>query len=177
MNSRFLKPALVGGVVIGVLSALPLVSAGNLCCCLWVILGGITASYLLQQGQAEPLSPTDGALAGALAGGAGAVVYLLLSIPISLVVGPVERALLQRLAEAGANLPPEFQGGMSGAEGVSLRLLLGFVFMMFAGPVFATIGGLIGAMAFRRPVPPVGPPPPPSNPPTPPANLPFSSQG
>ena len=31
-----LQPALFGGLFIGVLSALPLVSVGN-CCCLWVI--------------------------------------------------------------------------------------------------------------------------------------------
>ena len=31
----------------GVLSALPIVSAGNYCCCLWVISGGLVAAYVL----------------------------------------------------------------------------------------------------------------------------------
>ena len=39
----------------GVLSALPLVAAGNLCCCLWVVSGGAIAAYLLQQNQSAPL--------------------------------------------------------------------------------------------------------------------------
>ena len=45
------QPAVLGGVFIGVLSALPLISAGNCCCCLWVIGGGVVAAYLLQQSQ------------------------------------------------------------------------------------------------------------------------------
>ncbi|MGE3509145.1 MAG: hypothetical protein AB7N65_09715 [Vicinamibacterales bacterium] len=172
MNSRFVTPGLVGGVVIGVLSALPLISAGNLCCCLWVILGGVVAAYLLQQSEPGPISAADGALSGAIAGGAGALIYLLLSIPISLMVGPLERAFLQRLAEAGADLPPGFENGMSGAEGASLRLLLGFLFMLVASPLFAGLGGLIGAMAFRKPLPP-SPPRSPSEP----IDVPFSSEG
>jgi hypothetical protein len=37
------QPALFGGLVMGVLSALPIVSAGNWCCCLWVVSGGLVA--------------------------------------------------------------------------------------------------------------------------------------
>jgi hypothetical protein len=32
--------------------------------------------------------------------------------------------------------------------------VLGFIFMLFAGPAFATIGGLLGAALFRKPAPP-----------------------
>ena len=39
-----LQPALVGGLVMGVLSALPLVNLGNLCCCFWVVSGGLELS-------------------------------------------------------------------------------------------------------------------------------------
>jgi len=42
---------------LSVLSALPLISAGNLCCCLWVISGGLVAAYLLQQNQSTPIAP------------------------------------------------------------------------------------------------------------------------
>ena len=35
-----------GGLVMGVLSALPLVGPfGNACCCLWVVSGGLVAAY------------------------------------------------------------------------------------------------------------------------------------
>ena len=41
-----LQPAVLGGLLIGVLSALPFVS---MCCCLWVIAGGVLTTYLLQE--------------------------------------------------------------------------------------------------------------------------------
>jgi len=47
MNSSKLQPALLGGTFLGILSALPIVSAANLCCCLWVVAGGVLAAYLL----------------------------------------------------------------------------------------------------------------------------------
>ena len=48
-------PALLGGLFIGVLSALPVVQICN-CCCLWIIGGGLLAAYLQQQNQ--PVSLT-----------------------------------------------------------------------------------------------------------------------
>ena len=40
MDSARLQPALLGGIFIGVMSALPIINAGNCCCCLWVLAGG-----------------------------------------------------------------------------------------------------------------------------------------
>ena len=74
----------------GVLSALPIIAVGNTCCCLWVVGGGFVAAYLQQQMQDTPISPADGALVGLLAGLVGAVVHLILSVPINLVLGPLE---------------------------------------------------------------------------------------
>ena len=70
----YAQPALIGGVVMGVLSALPIITAGNVCCCLWVVSGGVVAAYLLQQNQTTPITPGDGALVGLLAGLVGALV-------------------------------------------------------------------------------------------------------
>ena len=71
------QATLIGGLVVGVLSALPVVSAGNLCCCAWVVAGGMVAVYLAQQGQSAPLSRGEAAQLGCLAGLTGAVIYLL----------------------------------------------------------------------------------------------------
>ncbi len=150
MQSRYVQPAIIGGLVVGVLSALPIISAGNLCCCLWVMLGGVSAAYLLQQSQPGPITAGDGALVGLMAGAVGAFVYLLLSIPITILVAPMERALLERLSQASGSMPPELRGYMDGAAGASIRLVIGFLFMLFAGPAFATIGGLLGAALFQE---------------------------
>jgi hypothetical protein len=98
-------------------------------------------------------------LVGALAGLVGAVVSLVLSIPIALLISPFQQAVIESLRNSGANVPPEFRQAFENA-GSGILLFLSFVFMLFAGPLFAAIGGLIGAMVFRKPLPP--PPAPPS---------------
>ena len=62
-----LQPALLGGLFIGVLSALPIINIGN-CCCLWVLGGGALAAYLMQQNHPYPITVADGALVGLMAG-------------------------------------------------------------------------------------------------------------
>lgn len=147
------QPALFGGLIIGVLSALPIVSAGNVCCCLWVVSGGAVAAYLLQQNQAAAITPGDGALVGLFAGIVGAFVYLLLSIPITLIVGPMERIVLRRLLEDSGDMPPEFRDYLTYMGG-RIRLVIGFILMLCVGSTFSTLGGLLGAMIFRKPLAP-----------------------
>ena len=95
----------------GVLSALPIVSVGNGCCCLWVVSGGAIAAYLVQQNQAAPIEPGDGALVGLLAGLTGALVQLLVAIPIDIMLAPFEQAMMRRVLDMGS-LPPEIRDAL-----------------------------------------------------------------
>ena len=45
MSKVLLQPVLFGGLFMGVLSALPIISLGN-CCCVWVAGGGAVTAYL-----------------------------------------------------------------------------------------------------------------------------------
>jgi hypothetical protein len=155
-RSDFAQPALIGGAVLGALSALPIISVGNLCCCLWVVGGGVVAAYVLQQSRATPITPGDGALAGFLAGVTGALVYLLLSIPITIVLAPFERAMMERIVENAAGMPPEFREYVGTYLGSAIQVAVGFGFMLVVGSMFATIGGVIGAMLFKKSLPPAG---------------------
>jgi len=159
-TDKLTQPALVGGLVMGVLTALPIISAGNVCCCLWVVSGGLIAAYVMQQALPMPISQSDGALVGLLAGIVGAFVYLLLSIPISILVAPMERIMMQRIGE---RMPPELREFAGSYVGTGLRLVVGFVFWLFMGAIFSTVGGLIGATIFRKPVAPVATEPPPAS--------------
>lgn len=155
-NSGYFQPALLGGLVTGVFSALPVITAGNICCCLWVICGGLLAAYLLQQNRADAITAGDGAIVGLLAGIVGAVVSFVLSIPIGLLVGPVEQQMLEQLRDlAGSSMPAgrgiSFGGdGASGTMGVILLSIVGFFFSLIVGSIVSTIAGVVGAALFGR---------------------------
>jgi len=159
MSSKF-QPALLGGLVLGVLSALPLVSLGNACCCLWVVAGGTVAAYLLQRNQAAPVTAGDGAAVGLLAGVIGAVVWQALAIPVTILMGPFQAALLERLLNTGDlpdNVRPIFEALRQNAGFSIVRFVIGGFFTLIVSMVFSTIGGLIGAALFRTKA---APPPP-----------------
>ena len=119
-TTSYTQPAIFGGLVIGVLSALPIISAGNLCCCLWVVSGGVVAAYVLQQNHPTPIANGDGAMAGLFAGLVGAVVHLVLSIPITWLVAPMQRQVIERLIERTNGMPPEFREFMTSYTGGAL---------------------------------------------------------
>ena len=144
----------------GVLSALPIIAAGNACCCLWVVSGGVIAAYLLQQNTTTPITPADGAFIGLLAGITGALVHFLAAIPIDILVAPMEQAMLQRMLDMGT-FPPEARGimeryGRGGAGGAFFIIsrIVGLMFWVVVGGVFSTLGGLLGALIFRKHTPP-----------------------
>ena len=160
MNTK-LKPALIGGVLIGVLSVIPFVSAANLCCCLWAILGGMLATYLYVKNSPTPASAGDGAVLGVIAGAVGAVISLILGIPINLAMGPVMRNMIVSLMQ---NLDPrqadmmrqqfEAQGNAIGP--LIFQSLIGAALLF----VFAILGGLLGVPIFEKRK--GAPPPPPT---------------
>jgi hypothetical protein len=141
-----LKPALLGGLVVGLLSAIPFV---NYCCCIWAIGGGGLAAYLYMKSSPMPISTGDGAVLGALAGVIGAVLYLIIGVPIAYFISGA--AMEDAFRQANIHLP--FTG-----------LLLFIVSGLIGGLVLlvlSVIGGLIAVPIFekRRNAPPPPPPP------------------
>jgi hypothetical protein len=158
MDSGRLQPALFGGLLIGVLSALPLVNAGNCCCCLWVIAGGMLAVYLRQQNSPFAVTSAEGAFVGLLAGLTGGVLGVLLSIPIDLMVGPFQRQFVEWVLSVNPDIPAEIREMSertgTGPAAVAFKLLFGVV----SGAIFGMLGGLLGVALFKKNAPP--PPPP-----------------
>jgi hypothetical protein len=141
---------------------------GNLCCCLWIVSGGLLSAYLDQQNDPRPITVQRGALTGFLSGIIGTLVWLIVSIAVNLVLAPLREGLVGDFTRNTRDMPPEVrQLFESFAANPSLGLVLGFVVMLMCGVVFATLGGVLGAAFFRNDVPPAlgGPSEPPPLPP------------
>jgi hypothetical protein len=173
-STAILHSVLLGGAFIGVLSALPLVSMANCCCCLWVVLGGALAAYALQWNTSVPIRPGQGAFAGFLAGIVGAIVGFVVGLVLAPVVGPLLEGLIERAQQGAHNLPPEFQDALGnlrvpGGSGALAIQVAGLLVNLVVYAVFGTLGGLLGALMVEKPAPPAAPPWAGSPPPPPPA--------
>ena len=163
MSSK-LMPALLAGLLLGVLSSLPIVSAGNCCCGLWFVTAGVLAAWLMQQNQPFPITLGDGAFVGLLASVAGTVVWAILYVPLQAVTGVWQRQFAERLLDSAADLPANFREILENSQGpghMVVGLVIGFLFMLVVGGAFTTLGGLLGALLFKKDAPPPSEPPPP----------------
>ena len=142
----FLKPSLLGGLALAVLSALPLISAGNILCCLWAQAGGGLSVWLLNKQRPGGLNYSDGALGGVLSGLIGAIITTVISIPIQMLVFTPETIAEMRAQFEKSELPPAWLDAMTRfmAPGFDLgRTLIILLVYMIAFGLFAMIGGIL----------------------------------
>ncbi|MFY9607204.1 MAG: hypothetical protein WAU45_01155 [Blastocatellia bacterium] len=149
-----LQPALVGGLTIGVLSSIPLVSAGNICCCLWVLLGGAIASRMMVKRSPHlPITTGEGAEVGALAGVVSAGVILVIGVPLNLLFSTSNSESMRQFADSSDN--PAIREAMLQVtammeEHVVLFALLTWFVTSIIYIAFATVGGMIGVALFEK---------------------------
>lgn len=169
-------PALIGGLLTGLLSVVPVVSLVNCCFCGWALVGGAVAAKLLIDRTPRPLSGGDGAKIGSMAGLIAAGVYLLVTLPITLsgVAENFQRQVLERLADSITD--PNIQEAIrsfleESANRTTMQKLVGSLLLIIPMAVllggFCVLGGMIGVALFekRKNLPPP-PPYPPEAPPT-----------
>lgn len=144
MNNK-VKPALIGGVALGVLSAIPLV---NYCCCIWAIGGGVLAGYLYIKESATLVPTGDGAIVGALTGVVGALAYLVIGLPVAFMFGAAQ--IEEQLRGTGMQVP--FSG--------TVLLIVGSLIAAVCLIVLATLGGLLAIPIFEKRKGDMPPPPP-----------------
>ena len=130
-----LKPALLGGLIAGILSVIPLV--GN-CCCLWAILGGLLASFLYIKSSAARVTPGEAAGLGAMTGAVGALIYLIIGVPITLYFGTAQ--IEEMVSSSGVEIP---------LGGIALVFLIVFLVAVLI-LIFSTLGGILGVPLFER---------------------------
>ena len=153
-----IQPALVGGLVIGLLWSIPFLNLINFCCCLGVLVGGAVAAWMLiKQSPVLPVSNGDGAVVGTLAGLVGSGVYLVLGVPISLFFSQAGNSIVRSILYQVDN--PEFRAGVeevlkaSENQGLVERLLAALISWFIASAIsigFSALGGLIGVAMFEK---------------------------
>ena len=164
------QAVLLGGLFIGVLSALPIVNLAN-CCCLWILGGGAIAAYLAQQQHPGPFGLMDGARVGFRAGVFGAVIWLFASAVVDVIVAPLQQSVADLMLRSATDVPPEVREwleNVGNSASLPARMIVGFFFQLFIAAPFAALGGLLGAAVFGRPATssPMQPPPTDHQPPT-----------
>jgi len=162
-----LRAALLGGLIIGIITGLPAISFLNKCCCCGgVMLCGLISLYLYKQefnDEMAPLESSDALILGIIAGLTGALIGTIVGIFSSLIFGPVDKKIAIRLlnwVEEQGTLPPDSlnqademinQLQKSIDEGLKLRDILSeLLFGLILYPIFSMIGGLIGYGIFGK---------------------------
>ena len=161
MNNK-LKPALIGGVVLGLLSVIPFVNFANVCCCLWALLGGALATKLYVNSSPTPASAGDGAILGVLAGLVGGAIVVVIGIPVQLAAGTAMQAVMVNFVESmnpsQAEMMRQQMAAGSTVAGAIVNQIIAAVVLF----IFAIIGGLLGVPIFEKRKGNMTPPPPPS---------------
>ena len=148
MNNK-LKPALLGGLIVGIFSAVhSLIPIVGVCCCIWSIVGGVVAALIYIKGSPTPVQMGEGAMVGGLAGVVGGIIYVVIYLPIALLWGMA--TMQEQLDKTGVHLP------FSGSILMVVGSLIGAVCLV----VLATLGGVIGTAIFGKSKGTVAPPPP-----------------
>lgn len=153
-----LQPALIGGVALGVASAIPFLNCLNCACCALAIGGGFLAAALyFKDATPSPEPPYgDAAVLGALAGVIGAFTATIVSIPIQLLTASLGfKPDVSQLEEAfeGQDIPPFVQNMLENmfSGGIAIgAILIGLMMNLVLFTIFAMIGAIIGVAVFNK---------------------------
>jgi hypothetical protein len=176
------RPALIGGLISGIFSAVPLVNILNVCLCLWAWIGGLVAAKLLIGRSQRKITAKDGAKIGLYSGLIAAAIVLVISMPLTLL--QMDRVLQNVIPIMSGS--PEAQSVYTRLQDdPTLKVMFSFI-LSFVNSIlilgFTVLGGLLGVALFEKrrdqPPPPQYPPGyppgytpnyPPNYPPPPPA--------
>lgn len=153
------QPALIGGVIVGVLSAIPGISAVNCFFCAWALLGGIVAVKLTIGRSQRPVKTSEGAQIGVAAGLIGAVIFCIVAVPI-IVSGLMTNSSLKLMAWIAERAnDPKIQQMMDeaikqAASQTAAQRLVSSLPVLFVQAIvfcgFTVLGGLLGVALFEK---------------------------
>jgi hypothetical protein len=160
------RSALFGGIAIGLISGIPVISLVNCCCCAGILGGGVFTYYLYREEHTEGMSPlesSDGLILGIMAGLIGAFAQAVIhGLLILLFAGAQEELMrsimgkvIDRLEKSGSfpsdavdQMRDQIENSMKESKtmwGVMLNLFMSLIIY----PIFAMLGGLLGHGIFK----------------------------
>jgi hypothetical protein len=165
-----LIPALYGGIIMALISAIPFINFINCLCCAGVMLGGFFAVFFYKNNFTPDTPPyTSGECMGlgAMAGVFGAIIGTVLSVAVLALFGNItSEYMVDILKNSGLDIPTEAFDAME--ESMAAGLSFGSVMIqLFASLVidslFGLLGGLIGYSVYKpkKPMMPTPMPQPP----------------
>lgn len=148
-----IRPALLGGLTIAIISTVPVLSFVNCFCCAGVILGGFLSVYFYNKSVSEleeiELTHSDGIILGLMAGGFGAIIGTIFSS----LIGTNLQQQIGKMMEFSDELPPEFMDALDmlsqHQDGFGL-IALGLMMSLIIDCIFGMLGGILGVTLLAR---------------------------
>ncbi|HEY6951776.1 MAG TPA: DUF4199 family protein [Bacteroidota bacterium] len=160
------RSAVLGGIAIGLVSGIPVISLVNCCCCAGILGGGVLTYYLYQKEHAEgmvPLESSDALIVGIMAGLVGAfvqaVVHGILMVLFAGVSQDLMRNLFEKLIdrmEQSGSIPSgtvdqlreQIESSMKESN-TMWGLMVNLFTSLIIYPIFSMLGGLLGYGIFK----------------------------
>jgi hypothetical protein len=144
-SEEYIKPVLIAGIIAGVISSVPFIGWLNICCCLWILLAGIMAVYMVASGLDKKIDYGQGAFIGLLSGLVAAVVSTILDSILLTFGYNIIQHLADRFSEF-EKIRDLIYTTELGFFSFIFDLLISIVF--FA--VFGALGGIIGTALYSK---------------------------
>lgn len=167
MDQSKLKPALISGVIFGIISLIPFVNLLN-CCCGWLMICGLVAVKMYSSNNPNAIKSSDGAVVGAMSGAIAAIIIQMVNLIFSVInyrgVSSEElKEIFRREIEKQPTADPKVVEMVMQWADLIIGNLIVFVFLfaligIVIMTVFGGLGGLIGASLFGKKTPPSTPP-------------------
>lgn len=151
---KMLKPAAIGGILLGVLSLLPVLECA---CCAWMIGGGVLAAYLYVKKSSTAVTLGEGAILGILTGIIGTIVIAIFQIPLFLMSPENSREFADLLLQRMEQMPWYSEENQEAFFEFTSRE--GFVKILYIASVggylvvdclLAMLGGPLGVAIFEK---------------------------
>jgi zinc-ribbon domain len=149
---NFVQPAVMGGMFLGILSSIPLVSIGF---CMWILLGGAIAAQQVSRQRRSGVTYGDGAFAGVLSGLFGSLVGTTVQMCLRVIASPFfesqQQQLEQLLNQMGVEGPMRDWVLRAASGEISLTTVVFTLFSnLLAFSLFAMIGGILAIALLKK---------------------------